>query len=138
MNTNLQGHVVMLNDPLIVAFENAAVDPSRFHHREHLYVAWCYLHALSLEDALARYVRHLRQLTAALGAPQKFHATVTWTYIVLLYDAMERTPGVSFDELLAAHPAILDHRARAICAHYDPAELDTEAARRRFVLPRRT
>jgi hypothetical protein len=128
----------ILTDPLVVAFEGATVDPTRFHHREHLYVAWCYLRALPLEEALARYVRQLRLLTAALGVPEKFHATVTWAYIVLLYDAMARTPGLGFDELLAEHPAIFAHRRGALDAHYDPAELDTVAARQRFVLPRRT
>jgi hypothetical protein len=129
---------VVLTDPLVVAFETATVDPSRFHHREHLYVAWHYLRVLPLEEALARYVRHLRQLVVALGAPGKFHATMTWAYVVLLHDAMERTPGTTFDELLALHPAILDHRGGALAAHYEAAQLDSDEARRRFVLPRRT
>jgi hypothetical protein len=127
----------MLADPLVRAFESASIDPAGFGHREHLYVAWCYLRALSLEDALARYVRHLRQLAAALGAPEKFHATMTWAYVVLLHDAMERAPGASFDDLLAKNPAICDHHAGALYAHYDRAELDADEARRRFVLPRR-
>jgi N-formylglutamate deformylase len=127
----------MLSDPLVSAFETAAVDPTRFGHREHLYVAWCYLRALPVEDALARYVRHLRQLTCALGVPEKFHATMTWAYVVLVHDAMERSPGVSFDSLLARNPALLDHQTGALYAHYGRAELDAEDARHRFVLPRR-
>jgi hypothetical protein len=127
----------MLTDPLVVAFESAAVDPTQFHHREHLYVAWCYLRALPLEDALARYVCHLRRLANALGVPEKFHATITWAYVVLLHDAMERSRGASFDALLIENPALLNHQAGALYAHYDRAQLDTEEARRRFVLPRR-
>jgi hypothetical protein len=126
-----------MTDPLVQAFERAAIDPTQFHHREHLYVAWCYLRALPLEDALARYVHHLRRLANALGVPQKFHATITWAYVLLLHDAMERAPGASFDELLAMTPAILDHRAGALYAYYDRAQLDAAEARRRFVLPRR-
>jgi hypothetical protein len=126
-----------MTDPLVQAFERAAIDPTKFHHREHLYVAWCYLRALPLEDALARYVHHLRRLANALGVPQKFHATMTWAYVVLLHDAMERSPGASFDELVAMNPAILDHRGGALYAYYDRAQLDADEARRRFVLPRR-
>jgi len=125
-----------LSDPLVRAFEEMAVDPAHFRHREHLYVAWCYLRELPLEDALGRYVRHLRKLTIALGVPDKFHATMTWTYLVILDRAMRDAPGVTFDELLACHPALLDHRS-ALHAHYDRAELDTDEARRHFVLPRR-
>lgn len=127
----------MLTDPLVLAFEAAAVDPTRFHHREHLYVAWCYLRDLPLEEALARYVRHLRQLTVALGVPGKFHATMTWSYLILLDQAMQRSPGADFDQLLAANPALLDHRTGALFDHYDRAQLDSDEARRRFVLPRR-
>jgi hypothetical protein len=127
----------MSPDPIVLAFETATLDPATFHHREHLYVAWCYLRALPVEEALARYVHHLRALTIAHGAPGKFHATMTWAYVVLLHEAMERSPGASFDELLAEHPALLDHRAGALHAHYDRAELDSDEARRRFLLPRR-
>ena len=124
-------------DPLVRAFETSSVDPAAFRHREHLYVAWTYLRALSVEDALARYVHHLRQLTTTLGVPEKFHATITWAYVILLRDAMDRSPGTSFDDLLARNPALLDHDAGALYAHYDRTELASEEARRRFVLPRR-
>jgi hypothetical protein len=50
---------------------------------------------------------------------------------------MERSPETSFDELVARHPALLDHRSGALYDHYDSAELATDEARRRFVLPRR-
>lgn len=126
-----------LADPFVQAFETATLDPSRFHHREHLYVAWCYLRALPLEEALVRYVVNLRRMTIALGAPEKFHATVTWAYVVLLAAAMERMPGASFEDLLGENPALLDHRSGALYDHYDAATLASDDARRRFVLPRR-
>ncbi len=124
-----------LSDPLVQAFERAALDGTAFHHREHLYVAWCYLCALPLEDALARYVRHLRRLTIALGVPHKFHVTLTWAYVVLLRDAMDQSPGLGFDELLARHPTLLDRHA-LVAPYYDRGILDSEQARLCFVLPR--
>ncbi|MFO0552483.1 MAG: hypothetical protein U0271_29105 [Polyangiaceae bacterium] len=123
-----------LDDSLVRAFEARTIDPATFHHREHLYVAWCYLRALPLEDALARYTRHLRALTAALGVPEKYHATMTWAYLIVLDQVMERSQSASFDELLAKHPALLDRDA--LYAHYERAELDSAEARRRFILPR--
>lgn len=123
-----------LADPLVQAFEQAQLDPSRFHHREHLFVAWCYLQAMPLEDALARYVRHLRKLVKVLGAEQKFHRTMTWGWLVLLDAAMDASPGLSFDALLAAHPELV--KLDALRAHWPQATLDSTEARRRFVLPR--
>jgi hypothetical protein len=99
---------MVITDPLVSAFENASIEPARFRHREHLYVAWCYLRESSLEDALERYVRGLRALTSALGVPEKFHATLTWAYVTLLHAAMQRSPHASFDALLAENPALVD------------------------------
>lgn len=126
-----------LTDPLVRAFESRTLDPAQFHHREHLYVAWCYLRELPLEEALARYVRHLRELASALGVPGKFHATMTWGYVVLLHAAMEGAPNATFDELLAGNPALADHRSGVLHAFYDSDQLASDEARRRFVLPRR-
>ena len=127
----------MLTDPLVQAFETASVDPKAFRHREHLYVAWCYWSELSLEEALYRYVSKLRQLGNALGAADKFHATITWAYMVLLSEAMEKSPDMSFDELLTANPQLLDHKSGALAQYYDPKQLASDEARRRFVLPAR-
>jgi hypothetical protein len=129
--------ISLLEDPLVQAFETAQIDAAKFRHREHLYVAWCYLRSLPFEDASARYVRALRQLTAALGAPQKFHATISWAYLVLLNEALERWPEAGFDELMAKNPRLLDHRTGAISALYERSQLDSDDARRRFVLPGR-
>jgi hypothetical protein len=133
----------MLDDALVQAFEAATLDPTKFHHREHLWVAWCYLRALPLADALARYERHLRQLTVALGVREKFHATITWGYVLLLDDAMHHSPDASpaanpdlgFDALLARHPELLGREA--LDSWYEPAQLASAEARARFVLPRR-
>ena len=126
-----------LKAPLVQAFEAGTIDPVTFRHRQHLYVAWCYLHSMPLEGAVARYVHHLRQLTAALGAPQKFHATMTWAYLVLLHEAIQKRPHATFDELMTTHPELLDHAAGALYAHYDREQLSSPEARQRFVLPRR-
>jgi hypothetical protein len=126
-----------LNDPLVQAFEATRIDAATFRHREHLYVAWCYLRAFPFEDAAARYVRHLRRLTVTLGVPEKFHATITWAYLALMSEAMEHSPGSGFDELMTRNPSLLDHRTGAITALYDRSLLESAEARRRFILPRR-
>ena len=127
----------MLNDPLVRAFEDHTLDPVKFRHREHLYVAWCYLKSLPLEEALARYVRNLQSLTRALGVPQKYHATITWAFVILVHEAMQdpELEGSGFGALLARHPSLLDQKT--LGAYYDKTEIDSPTARARFVLPRR-
>lgn len=70
----------LLEDPLALSFEAATIEPAGFGHRK---------------------------LTRALGAEQKFHATITWAWVVLLHDAMQDCEG-SFDDLLMRHPSLLD------------------------------
>lgn len=124
-----------LDETLVRDFEAAKVNPAQFRHREHLFVAWSFLKDAPLEEALARYVRGLQRLVTALGVPEKFHRTMTWGYLVLLDEAMRRTPNVGFEELLGENPHLLS--ATALHAHYSPEELATERARTQVVLPRR-
>ena len=123
-----------LQDEWVVAFERATLDPARFDHRAHLYVAWCYLKELPLEQAVPRYVQHLQKLTRALNVPHKYHATITWAYLILLNDLMQADE--TFDALLERHPSLLDARS-ALRDCYDDRELFSDRARHHFVLPRR-
>jgi len=129
------GTMADLNDPLVVAFERCTLQPHEFHHREHLWVAWCYLHALPFEHALARFTVHVQRLAAHFGAPQKYHATITWVYLLELDAAMREHPELGFDALLERRPELGDKQLAA--RWYDADELASPAARVRFVLPRR-
>jgi len=128
----------VLNDPLVRAFEAGAVDGTNFHHRDHLYVAWCYLKDLPLEEVVPRYTKHLRNLACKLGVPQKYHATISWAYLILLDRAMH-DPDLSnkdLDAVLKKYPSLLDRDRGMLAEYYDKAELNSPEARERFVLPR--
>ncbi len=127
-----------MDDELIDAFERGAIDPASFDHRAHLRVAWSYLRALPLEQAIARYVDGLKRLTTRFGVPHKFHATMTWAYLIVVHDAMQDATlaHASFDELVERRPELLDRHI--VLEHYAPGELDRAEARARFVLPRRS
>ncbi|NOU27078.1 MAG: hypothetical protein HOO96_04145 [Polyangiaceae bacterium] len=126
-----------LEDPAVLAFEAARIDPAHFGHREHLYVAWCYLRMLPVEDALARYMKGLREVVRVLGVPEKLHVTMTWGYLVLLAEAMHSMPGAPFDALMEANPRLLTGGKALLEEHWSAEELASPAARARFVLPRR-
>jgi hypothetical protein len=96
-----------MNDPIVAAFAAARLPAGGFHHREHLYVAWCYLKEMAFDDALARYLAELERLTAALGASRKFSPRVTRVYFDRLAEALEIDPGLTFAALLDAHPRLL-------------------------------
>lgn len=124
-----------LDDPTLVAFEQGTLDPASFHHRDHLYVAWCYLRSLPLEEVVPRYSRCLRAFASRAGAERKYHATMTWAFLAVLDDAMKTSAAPTFDALVVEHPELLDRRV--LERFYSRSELESPRARERFVLPNR-
>ena len=112
---------------------------AHFGHREHVRLAWIALRASSdFAEAGARFTRALRAYVAHLGAAAKYHETITWAYLALVREAMEGRDDADSQAFLAAHPALLDHRAGALAQRYDVAALTADPrARRVFVLPER-
>jgi hypothetical protein len=82
----------------IAAFEDCTLPPDQFPHRAHVRLAWLYLREGSLLDALMRFVEGLKRYAGSLGASAKYHETVTWAYMFLIHERMERAPTESFDE----------------------------------------
>jgi len=84
------------------------------------------------QERLAAYTRRV-------GASARYHATITWAYLVLLNEelTLRSPPGESFDALTARRPDLLDTRDGALARHYTRAELEHPDARRVFRLPAR-
>jgi homogentisate 1,2-dioxygenase len=107
--------VSSLAHPLLRAFESGELDAKDFKHRAHLQVAWCYLRALPLDEAAARFIEGLRRIATRAGVPEKLDVAMTHAYFAALDQAM-RDPalcGATLDQLLAAHPALLRRPAPA-------------------------
>ena len=128
--------LVIADSEIIRGFEDCTLSAASFGHREHLRVAWAYLRAHSFADAAARFATNLRRFADAHGASGKYHETVTWAYMAILHERMHASRELSFDELLAKNPDLLDHEHGALRAHYDRATLASDLARAVFVLPR--
>jgi hypothetical protein len=117
------------------AFERCAVANESFHHRDHVRLAWIYLSDLPLLDALGRFTNSLKRFAAANGHPELYHETITWAYLLLIHERMQRGPAGDFEtfagenaDLFAWKPSILDR-------YYDREILNSDLARRTFVMP---
>lgn len=121
---------------LLAGIENCTIAARDFRHADHVRLAWVYLRSYPLLEALARFSAALRRFVAYHGAAEKYHETVTWAYLLLIYERMRRA-GAPQDwesfraenvDLFARRPSILDQ-------YYAPATLESEMARRSFVPP---
>src|SRR5262245_26049431 len=128
------------DDALLAAFESAALPPASFHHRDHVRVAWICCTRYPPEVALARFCDALRRFAAAHGAAEKYHATLTWAFVLLVGERIARGGACSsFDEFARRNADLLDwQKGRSVLDRfYRPETLASAVARARFVMPDR-
>src|SRR5262245_40098334 len=124
----------MKEKQLLQGFEAATLPV--FSHRDHLRVAWLLLRRLPFEEGARRFVVGLKSLAAAHGVPEKFHQTITWASLVLIGERLA-APGaveLDFEAFTLRNADLLDRSMLTLI--YDASVLQSELARRVFVLPR--
>jgi hypothetical protein len=103
-------------------------------HRDHVRLGWIYLARAPLAQAAASFVADLQRLAAALGAPGKYHETITWAYLLWIHACMVNGPPHADSQVfLAAHPELLE--PDGLRRFYTKETLAAPEARRVFVLP---
>ena len=120
------------------AFESGALSAGAFHHRDHVRLAWLYLRRLPPAAALAKFSDGLRRFAASAGKAGLYHETITWAYLLLIRERMERGgPGERWSEFAAGNPDLLIWKPSILNRYYREETLASDLARRVFVLPDR-
>ena len=119
----------------IADFEAGAIDAERFDHEAHVYAGWLYLGEFELADAIARFDAALRRLTTQLGVPQKYHATITWLFLLLINE--RRRGDESWAVFRARNGDLVGNSRSMLRRYYSERLLYSDAARQHFVLPDR-
>jgi hypothetical protein len=116
------------------ALERGEIPNAGFPHLSHLRVAWVYLHeSATVDEAAARIASTLRRFAASAGKSEKYHQTITVFWMRALAAARSAMSAATLDEVLRAHPRLLDKDL----AYYSTERLFSEAARRSWVDPDR-
>ena len=128
-----------MNDrDFVAAVESCAIPCSDFHHADHVRLAWIYLRNNSLLEAIARFTESLRRLAAHCAAPEKYHETITWAYLLLIHERMRRDPApCEWDGFRAANADLFGWEPSILERYYVPQTLRSDLARQIFVLPDR-
>ncbi len=132
----------MTEDQLICDFENCRVQPGSFRHVDHVRMAFLYLRRFALLEALSRFSGALERLTAAHGAPNRYHETITWAFVFLIRERIERRARAagrlpSWEEFVAENPDLLGWNAPVLRNYYFDETIRCELARDLFILPDR-
>ena len=128
----------MTDDELMRAFEAGQPPDGGFHHEQHVRVAWNYLKAHSLPEALARFCSALKNFALAQGAPALYHETITVSFVLLINERLARDEAqASWAGFAAANPDLLSWKPSVLDRYYTKGTLDSAHARRVFVMPDR-
>jgi hypothetical protein len=121
---------------LLERFENRTLRGEGFHHRDHVRIVWLYLQSNSVLETLDRFSAGLKRFAAANGKPNLYHETITWAYVFLIHERIERKEyRQSWSKFVAANPDLFDWKDNILKTYYQEATLRSETARRTFVFP---
>jgi hypothetical protein len=127
----------LTDEALVDGFERATLADGEFGHAQHVRAAWLFLRRDGLSRALDAFPAALRRLAIAKGAPQLFHATITWAYLLLIHERQHACNAESWQDFALANPDLLTWKPSILDDYYTPATLWSEFARHTFVLPDR-
>lgn len=123
----------------VEALENATLPAASFGHREHVRYAWLLLRRHRLASALPRISDALLRFATHHGAPGMFHATVTWTYVLVIDELMHArgSERSDFDRFLERNPLLLEPVPRLMSRFYAEPTWQSQRATETYVLPDR-
>ena len=121
----------------IEAFETGCIDADAFDHEAHVRVAWLYLREYPATEATRRFCAALRRLTVALGAPGKYHETITRFYLRVIAQRHQDEPARDWEAFRAANRDLFGGSDNVLNRYYSPELLATPRAREIYLPPDR-
>ena len=122
---------------LVAAVEGCMLAGADFHHADHVRLAWIYLRELPVIEGLERFTTTLKRFAAHHGAAGKYHETITWAYLLLIHERMQRDEGSDWEAFRAANADLFAWQPSILERYYTTRTLASSAARASFVLPDR-
>jgi hypothetical protein len=125
----------MTDGEFLRALEECALPPSEFGHFSHVRAAYLYLQADEFATALARMRRAIRNYARHLGKEDRYHETMTVAYLALIQQHIaERGDVGCWETFVRDNTELL--RPGLLLEYYPESQLNSELARRVFLLPR--
>jgi hypothetical protein len=124
----------MSEDEIIHAALVEVVSQGRFHHRDHVRLAWHMNRELGVDAAPGAIARAIQHIARHHGEPGKYHETLTqfWARVVG-YHVERQSDLTDFEQFIAAYPQLLDKELPA--RHWRRETLHSDAARAAWVEP---
>ena len=127
----------MNDNQLVEKFENCTLSGADFNHRNHIRLAWIYLHEYELLDALPKFSENLKKFAASLGAANLYHETITFAYFLLINERIRQSEKASqtWEDFVAANADLFIRKNGILAKYYKSETLASDFSKKVFVLP---
>jgi hypothetical protein len=126
----------MTDEQFIDSFESCILANERFHHADHVKMAFLYLSRLPALEAIQRFSAALVRFAAAKGKPELYHETVTWAFLLLIRERMARAGRPqTWSEFAAGNADLLTSKDDVLKRYYRGETLSSDLARSTFLFP---
>jgi hypothetical protein len=126
----------MMDEEFLSALERCELPAEAFTHAAHVRAGYLYLCSGGFDAALGRMRCAIQRYAAHLGKPDKYHETITVAYLALIHERLnEGGDAGGWASFKERNPDLLERNL--LLRHYRRTELDSDLARRTFILPRR-
>jgi hypothetical protein len=117
------------------ALETCELPEGEFGHAAHVRATYLCLVSSEFAVALERIRRAIRNYVQHLGKPDRYHETITVAYVALIQQHIcERGDSGGWPAFAEANPELF--QPGLLLQFYPQAQLQSELARRVFLLPR--
>lgn len=124
------------DDELVRKFEDRTLSGADFSHRNHVRLAWIYLHEAEPLDALARFSANLKRFAASLGKANLYHETITFAYFFLVHERIRQSEErQTWEDFVESNLDLLTGQKAILTKYYRAETLASDFARNVFVLP---
>ena len=128
----------MEDQEFIERFEACTLPAESFHHEQHVRVVWLYLQRYPVLETLTRFSESLKRFATANGKPNLYHETITWAYVFLIHERLNRDGDEhSWEQFVTANGDLFDWKNSVLKSLYHDETLGSELAKKIFILPDR-
>jgi hypothetical protein len=126
----------MNDEEFLSGFENCTLPATSFHHADHVRAVWLYLNRYPALQALAKFSESLKRFATANGKPNLYHETITWAYVFLIHERIERNRrDENWLEFTERNADLFDWKNSILKSYYREETLRSDLARKTFVFP---
>jgi hypothetical protein len=130
-------HASLSDNDFLRQLEAATLPADYFGHLGHIRAAYLFLERESVILAQRHFAGAIQRYASALGKPEKFHTTVTYALLAVMAARQGVQRSKSWREFVAGNPDLLTSARELLLSYYNAGTLDSDNARRQFVLPDR-